>query len=177
MSFKQRDLCKYFFLHVRIKTVDRIIIFIIFREIKAYPILFTHYSVRTALLGHASGAQFSISLIVPLQFFPPQAGAGFEQFLVRCLVPFSQLTLHELQSDHCVHFPSTPAPTTKEDKNELASWQTRAGISMLSPQCKNLEEGVLNKYDCFGKVKADFQLVKLRSKFTSNLVKFICYQF
>lgn len=69
MSFKQRDLCKYFFLHVRIKTVDQIIIFIIFREIKAHPILFTQYSVRTALLGHASGAQFSISLIVPLQFF------------------------------------------------------------------------------------------------------------
>lgn len=72
------------------------------------------YDART-LLGHASGAQFSISLLVPLQSFPPKAGAGSEQFLVRCLVPFSQLTLHELQADHCDHLPSTPTPTTKED--------------------------------------------------------------
>lgn len=47
-----KEICvNIFFLHVRIKIVDQIIIFIIFREIKAHPILFTHYSVRTALLG------------------------------------------------------------------------------------------------------------------------------
>jgi len=55
-----------------------------------------------------------ISLLDPVQFKPPWAGAGFVHVRVRTREPFEQVTSHPPQSDHWLHSPSTESQNTHD---------------------------------------------------------------
>ena len=48
-----------------------------------------------------------VSRLSPLQFFPPNAGAGLVQVRIRCCVPVPHVLEHGPQALHSVQLPST----------------------------------------------------------------------
>ena len=57
--------------------------------------------------GQAPSSHALVSLVAPVQGFPPWAGAGAVQDLARDFVPVRQETEHADQLDHAVKFPFT----------------------------------------------------------------------
>ena len=63
--------------------------------------------VCVCLPGHSLSLQLSVSLPDPLQFDPPCAGVGLSQTRSLVLVPFPQVTEHDVKLPQSPHSPST----------------------------------------------------------------------
>ena len=59
------------------------------------------------LPGHNLAKHGRDSFLGPVQSWPPNAGRGLVQFLMRTSVPFPHDLLHAPQAPHSVKFPST----------------------------------------------------------------------
>ena len=66
--------------------------------------------IKRMLPGHARRVQCLVSVLFPVQVFPPFCGDGLEHDLMRNVVPCLQDVLHDSQGDQTDQAPST---TTK----------------------------------------------------------------
>jgi len=80
-----------------------------------------------------------------MQSKPPFAGAGLVQFLVWVWMPFPQVTVHVLQSDQFVQFPSVLEKSRFLKENKSISFPIQYSIILIKVRFRKLNNSLLTK--------------------------------